>query len=499
MLLGGDTPTVPDRRVLAVSNTYRYTITSDMYFACLDGPWNGEPDAAWAQNDDGAGGGDVDLAPEVFVGRAPVDTPDEADHFIDKTILYETTAPPNPTTGLSLGELLTNWPATWGGETNDYALSTAPADVEIIRLHEKLAPYGKQDVIDQLNASPNIVTHNGHSSFATSAKLLRSDVDALTNAHPYIAYSQGCNSGQFERSDAIAEHELKGPGGAVAGVWNTSLGWYSPGNPRGSGTKWAYDFWEAMFVENILRIGEAHFDAKMDRIALVSPNGGTGRWMHLTSTLFGDPELRLFLPLEGGSFVTGQSPSGITGPGVDRLRLEFAEPMDVSSFSLAEDLLSFEGPGGVDLSGQVTGFVWRDFFTLDILFQPQRAAGTYQLTIGPDVLDCSGRPMDQNRDGIAADGPSDGYQATFSFAASGSWATAYAEYLDFAPDWSLDPGVGDARWQWGRPTGQQGDPTSGYSGDNVVGYNLNGTYAPNTRPNTPPPRRSIAARSRASR
>jgi subtilisin family serine protease len=51
--------------------------------------------------------------------------------------------------------------------------------------------------------------------------------------------------------------------------------------------------------------------------------------------------------------------------------------------------------------------------------------------------------------------------------------------MDTDPGWTYEPD-----WAWGQPTGQGGqygspDPNSGYTGTNVVGYNLNGDYANN--------------------
>lgn len=41
-----------------------------------------------------------------------------------------------------------------------------------------------------------------------------------------------------------------------------------------------------------------------------------------------------------------------------------------------------------------------------------------------------------------------------------------------------DPGWTNSRaWAWGQPVGRMGDPTSGYTGSNVVGYNLHGSYS----------------------
>jgi|GEM_PF-1153860 len=56
----------------------------------------------------------------------------------------------------------------------------------------------------------------------------------------------------------------------------------------------------------------------------------------------------------------------------------------------------------------------------------------------------------------------------------------YSWNMDTNPGWSISGGL----WAWGRPTGQGGaygypDPTSGYTGLNVYGYNLNGDYTNN--------------------
>ncbi|MBN1297990.1 hypothetical protein JXA80_14525, partial [bacterium] len=57
------------------------------------------------------------------------------------------------------------------------------------------------------------------------------------------------------------------------------------------------------------------------------------------------------------------------------------------------------------------------------------------------------------------------------------------ETMDSNPQWSTQ-----GLWEWGQPTGQGGqygapDPTGGYSGSTVYGYNLNGNY-PNSMPET---------------
>lgn len=50
----------------------------------------------------------------------------------------------------------------------------------------------------------------------------------------------------------------------------------------------------------------------------------------------------------------------------------------------------------------------------------------------------------------------------------------------YQADMSSDPGWGlEGQWAYGKPLGVNYDPTAGYTGDNVIGYNLAGNYEPN--------------------
>ena len=64
-------------------------IPSDLYYACLDGSYDYDGDGIYGEPSDGPDGGEVDLAAEVYVGRAPVDSAEELSNFVTKTINYE--------------------------------------------------------------------------------------------------------------------------------------------------------------------------------------------------------------------------------------------------------------------------------------------------------------------------------------------------------------------------------------------------------------------------
>jgi hypothetical protein len=85
VLLGGDTDEIPTR--FAYTTFYGgESIACDLYFSCLDGNWNADGDGLYGEG--GTPGDAADLLPEVWVGRAPVTTPAEAQLFVDKSLQY---------------------------------------------------------------------------------------------------------------------------------------------------------------------------------------------------------------------------------------------------------------------------------------------------------------------------------------------------------------------------------------------------------------------------
>ncbi|MCD4652538.1 hypothetical protein K8T06_01225, partial [bacterium] len=71
----------------------------------------------------------------------------------------------------------------------------------------------------------------------------------------------------------------------------------------------------------------------------------------------------------------------------------------------------------------------------------------------------------------------DGYMTTSDFmmdCTSSNFARRYFWNMDVDPVW-----VAEGMWEHGVPQGNEGDPASGYTGDNVYGYNLAGDYTNN--------------------
>ena len=120
VLLGGDDTVVPDQNcygyVGTAPPTKDETIPTDLYYAGLDDfDWNDDGDSKGCEVK--KDGDSVDLYPDVFVGRAPVQSVSHANAFVSKTIAYTTNPPLNDfaETVLLCGVQLWN---TWDGQSD---------------------------------------------------------------------------------------------------------------------------------------------------------------------------------------------------------------------------------------------------------------------------------------------------------------------------------------------------------------------------------------------
>ncbi|MCL2041409.1 MAG: C25 family cysteine peptidase [Bacteroidales bacterium] len=304
---------IPYRKLYVNAGGTIDNIPSDMYFACLDGTWD-SGDGTWGKP------GHDDLNHEIGVGRICADNTGEIATFVTKLIKYQE----EPVTddikkALMVGEMLNDYPLTWGGDCKDevaaggsfngYTTVGLPSDFTVSTLYERDFNWNTTQLRDHFNnTGAHIVNHLGHSNVNYNMKLVNWDVTNtnFTNDGAQrtlsIVYSQGCLNGSFDNiddwgydtgDDCINEIFHKINGGVVANIGNSRYGWYNPGGTNGPSQRFDRYFFDGIFGEHIYTIGDANSYSK-DIIQSLVANNSHLRWCCYELTLLGDPSMDIW-------------------------------------------------------------------------------------------------------------------------------------------------------------------------------------------------------------
>ncbi|MCI0496025.1 C25 family cysteine peptidase, partial [candidate division KSB1 bacterium] len=260
----------------------------------------------------------IDMLPEVILGRAPVEDANEADTFVKKVIQYEK----NPPIGyqrdiLFAAEILWADPYTDTGIAKDMIEASyfPPGFYNVTKLYQDQGNESVASVRDAMNRGQHIINHHGHASTNVMGMgdgyFHKTDMSALANrSRQSILYSIGCYPANFE-ADCIAEAFLNNPsGGGVAFIGNSRYGWGSPGNPGyGYSDRFDDQFFKFLFAEKKFSLGLALALAKATYIPF-SQEENVYRWCMYEITLLGDPEMPIWTDIPDTLFV--QYPTAIT-------------------------------------------------------------------------------------------------------------------------------------------------------------------------------------------
>jgi hypothetical protein len=293
-LLGGDVDVIP-RRLLYVTSgdVVEYFVAADMYYGCLDGTFDADSDHIYGEPEDG-----VDWLEEVYIGRAPVDTPQEAQNFVDKVIAYELAVKPE----------VCQFHQARGTEDNDPDFRQiawdceqwVPNSFERRELFEEDDHITKDDWRTAWAGNPLTFQHTGHGDtthyninyiVGGSTNWYTTDVSSLTNTFWPVHMSVACFSGDFDNDDydCLAEAYINDDCGAVACLLNDSYGWFS----YEDASKYSGDFLEtmfrALFIDGKQHLGELLNQAKSYWV-LSAQRDVTYKWCYYEINLLGDPE-----------------------------------------------------------------------------------------------------------------------------------------------------------------------------------------------------------------
>ncbi len=312
VLLGGDTDVIPVRYAY---NTFydAEMIATDLYYSCLDGNWNADGDSLYGEGQYGAdpNGDNADMMPEVYVGRAPVTTPADAQVFVDKTLQYEKTP---------LGTYEDRWmffaevlfPEKWqtGQEISTDGAAYAEGLLEntdlepslhVARLYQNntdpqwrpgVVPETRQAVLDSINAGYGLGLHIGHGyrnvMEVGDATLSNPDALGLTNGDKLMnLYSLNCTSVAID-FPCIGEAFLLDPnGGAVTNVGSSRLDF------PGTSQVYQFQYFQLFLRDSVTAVGELTALQKVPYLPWTTFDGAD-RWTHQAILELGDPELRMW-------------------------------------------------------------------------------------------------------------------------------------------------------------------------------------------------------------
>jgi len=314
VLLGGDTDVLPAR--YAWNSYYPYGVGSfiatDLYFQCLDGSWNANGNSLYGEGaPDTTTGDNADLMPELWLGRAPVNTLSQSQQFVDRTLQYEKTPVGDYENGvLFFSEVL--FPQNWspgqgtlldGAQLSEDILPYLDANpaLHYARLYENYTdprwkPGSLQElkhvVVDSLNRGYNISVHTGHGyrnvMSCGDENLTNNDALGLTNGNRLTnMYAIDCTSNAID-FPCLGEAFLHAAnGGAVTNIGSTHVDFPTTGRYFQS------EYFRLLYQDSVTTIGEAFAKQKYPFLGSSSPDN-VNRWTELVLLLLGDPDLHIW-------------------------------------------------------------------------------------------------------------------------------------------------------------------------------------------------------------
>ena len=249
---------------------------------------------------------DNDWVCEVHVGRAPVNTPEEISTFINKILLYEKNPPLTDyaKTAFFMGFDL-HCPGSGEGENckRDIKYLYMPEDWTYRREYDSEPGEHRDDVVSYINMGNNLINHIDHActsaigvgSWNHGTYLGTSEMDDFTNGDKQsIFYSVGCWTCDFPYPECIAEGFIRyQDSGGLAWIGNSRSGWHMAYNDAALSNCYDRLFYRSLFSHNHHHLGACFSDHKNDGIAY-NYNDITMRYIFITLTLLGDPELPIW-------------------------------------------------------------------------------------------------------------------------------------------------------------------------------------------------------------
>lgn len=291
VILAGDDEIVPERGAYGqVGDTVDLRMPVDMYYSNLDGNWNANLNDIYGEQAD-----NVDMIPEVHIGRFPAESLAEFQNIIRKTMYYADSNSFSNNIALFMGENLNMNPVTWGGDYKDDVAQYLPTSYHFRTLYQRDGTYSPIAVLNAINSGAGIMNHMGHANETSLIGQSNFSVDNMSNTEYGFLYSQGCYPAAFDQrtsaaGESIGEHLLTSSGALFAFIGNTRYGWYMPGSIDGASQFYDRQFFRGLFQQNMPELGRSLTYSRLQNLN-AALNNDVMRWCYYEMILFGDPSI----------------------------------------------------------------------------------------------------------------------------------------------------------------------------------------------------------------
>lgn len=302
VILGGDDEIVPARGCYGqVGDTVDAHMPVDLYYSNLDGNWNANGNNIYGEILD-----NVDMVPEVHIGRFPAETAGEFANIFRKIQYYVDYNTFSNNISIMFGENLNNNPLTWGGDYKDDVATHIPESYFMRRHYQRDGTYSPDIVWNAINQGANVMNHMGHANETFLLGQGNNTIEQLQNTEYGFLYSQGCYPAAFDQAtsgdgESIGEHLLTASGALFSFIGNTRYGWYMPGGINGASQYYDRQYFIGLFETLNTELGKALTYSRLQNLNAALTND-VMRWCYYEVVLFGDPSISVkypdpFLPL----------------------------------------------------------------------------------------------------------------------------------------------------------------------------------------------------------
>jgi hypothetical protein len=353
---------------------------SDNWFVCLDG--------------------DRDFLPEMFIGRIPVETREQAEFVTDKIIAYQNT----PTAEWKKDILFITGGYNSGEQTTFMSQSKAivsryvtppPASCHPLQINKTTEGYIEGEKRDEILTAMNhgLVWMNflGHAGSGTWDLMFNHpDIEELSNfnKYPFIT-SMTCHTGRFANPDitSFAEHFLVTKDKGAIAFWGT--------------TGWGFVFQDDILIKNLFQsvlVDTVHNLSKATTISKIRLWENLGENIYNTSTiqqytLIGDPLTDLTLPKQpdleiGSQDVEFDPPNPAEADSVLKIKIKVHNWGLATRDSVRISIQDSQNSSTVIASVMRPAFGLLDSFSINWNLRDQSGQHQISVTLDPDnVID----------------------------------------------------------------------------------------------------------------